>query len=307
MKRKYSFRRAARWEKKKKLNMNGIIDFHTHTFPDHMAAKTVDHLKSFSHTPAYTDGTNAGLLRKMKEAGIERSVILPVATKPSQVKTINRTAAEVNRQYKENGLISFAGMHPDYEDWEEEMHRIKENGIAGIKIHPVYQGVDIDDTRFIRILKCAKELDLIVVTHAGKDIGLPGIEHCSPAMCRNALDQTGPFKFVLAHMGGWKNWDEVPHYFKGTGVYVDTSFSADHFERADDYWSEEDSRMLSAEGYMKIIREIGAEHVLFGTDSPWGEQKKTVNFIDNLPLSNDEKTIIFRHNAERLIFADKHA
>ena len=41
-----------------------IIDFHTHTYPDRIAAKTVGLLESRSGTRAHSDGTLDGLDRK---------------------------------------------------------------------------------------------------------------------------------------------------------------------------------------------------------------------------------------------------
>jgi hypothetical protein len=100
-------------------------------------------------------------------------------------------------------------VHPDAPDWAEEMRRIASEGLKGVKIHPVYQGVDIDDPRYLRILTLAGELGLIVVMHAGNDIGFPGVVRCSPQMTYNALRQAGPVCLVMAHMGGWRNWDEA--------------------------------------------------------------------------------------------------
>ena len=278
-----------------------IIDLHTHTFPDKIASKAVGRLKGASHTVPFSDGTNEGLLKTQKQAGISLSVILPVATSPSQVGSINRHAAETNREYVGRGLFSLGAMHPLYEDWYDELSRIKDAGLKGFKIHPVYQGVDIDDPVFLKILKRAADLDLVVVTHAGLDIGSPGVVRCSPQMCRHVIEETGRFRFVLAHMGGWKNWDEVPDTFRDTGVYADTSFSSGSFHRIDSYWTEEDAKMLDADGFMKIIRALGTDHILFGTDSPWSDQKETVQFVSGLPLSEKEKHMIFAGNAERVL------
>lgn len=278
-----------------------IIDIHTHTFPDRIAQRAVSSLKSASHTVPFSDGTNEGLLKTMKEAGITLSVILPVATSPRQVESINRHAAETNSLYEGRGLFSLGAMHPLYEDWYDELSRIKDRGLKGFKIHPVYQDVDIDSPVFMRILKRAADLDLIVITHAGMDIGFPGVVRCSPKMCRHVIEETGRFRFVLAHMGGWKNWDEVPDMFRDTGVYADTSFSSESYHRLDDYWSEEDAKMLDQDGFMRIINALGADHILFGTDSPWSKQTETVSFISKLPLSENDKRMIFSGNARKLL------
>ena len=179
-----------------------IIDIHTHTFPDKIAQQTISYLSKAGHVTAYTDGTRSGLLEGMDkgEVKIDLSVILPVATKAEQVPKINSYAAMENENEGKR-LFSFGCMHPDFPDTKKEIKRIKKLGLKGIKIHPVYQGTDIDDKKFLHIIDLCVENGLIVVTHAGDDIGFPGIEHCSPKMCRNVVDKIGDFPFVLAHMG----------------------------------------------------------------------------------------------------------
>ena len=47
---------------------NRVIDFHTHTFPEAIAARAVAQLSAASHTKAFTDGTEAGLCASNGEA-----------------------------------------------------------------------------------------------------------------------------------------------------------------------------------------------------------------------------------------------
>ena len=69
-----------------------VVDFHTHTFPERIAGRALAKLQAASHIEAFADGTDDGLVRSMLEAGIDLSVILPVATAPSQVASINDAA-----------------------------------------------------------------------------------------------------------------------------------------------------------------------------------------------------------------------
>lgn len=282
------------------MNQYPIIDCHTHTFPDRIASRAVASLSQTSHTVAFTDGTNDGLLTSMNESGVTTSLILPVATKPEQVEKVNNSALKVNESFK-GRLVSLGCIHPDYQNVHDELARIRDLGLKGIKIHPVYQGADLDGPQFMRILKEAAQLNLIVVTHAGLDIGFPGVVRCSPQMARHVIEEIGPFSFVLAHMGGWRNWDEVPQYLKGTGVYLDTAFSQGDFQPLDDgYWGQDDQHMLSDSGMMKIIRDFGTDHILFGSDSPWSGQKASLALIRQLPLSEKEKKDILYGNAQKL-------
>lgn len=276
------------------------IDFHTHTFPEKIADRALEKLRSASHTVSFTSGTNEALLKSMQKSGIDLSIVLPVATAPRQVEHINDSAMRINE--KNAGLLSFGCMHPDYEGYRSELSRLSVRGIKGIKIHPVYQGVDLDDIRYLRILDRCAELGLIVVTHAGYDIGFPGVVHCSPKMAAHVISQIGPFPFVLAHMGGWRNWDEVPEYLASSGVMIDTSFSEGCFSPLNDgYWNASDTKMLDEEQTMSLIHTFGADHVLFGTDSPWGDQRVSLDFIRNLPLTEPERDMICGENAMRLL------
>ena len=277
-----------------------IIDFHTHTFPDSIAARAVDSLSKEAHIIAHTDGTVSGLINSMDKGGIDMSVLLPVATNSSQVERINDKAFRINEKYH-GRLISFGCIHPEYSRYKEELRRLKNEGIKGIKIHPVYQKTDIDSKPFLDIIYAACENDLIVITHAGLDIGFPGVVNCSPKMCRNVINNIGEFKFVLAHMGGWRNWDEVPLYLEDTTAYLDTSFSSGRIQAlSDGYWDDKDRAMLDKEGFKKLVAEFGSERILFGSDSPWSSQNESAEYIRSLELSETLENIMYSNAAKLL-------
>ena len=157
-----------------------VIDIHTHTFPDRLAATTIPKLEQASHTRSFSDGTNAGLAASMARAGVNCSVVLPVATAPKQVVHVNDCSAQINERFPETGVFSFGCIHPDFSDYRSELARVASLGLKGIKLHPIYQGVDFDDIRTLRVLDRAAELGLIVLSHAGLDVGFPGVVHVTP-------------------------------------------------------------------------------------------------------------------------------
>jgi len=265
-----------------------VIDFHTHIFPDKIAAKTIEHLAQVGGITAATDGTLSGLLSSMERCGVELSVILPVATKPSQFESIQSFAKSVNEQYP-GKLLSFGGIHPDCEDYKKELDTIKEMGFKGIKIHPDYQGVMIDDIRFMRIIEYASELGLIILTHAGIDIGLSEPVHCPPKKMRKVLDEIKPEKMVLAHLGGWSQWDEVYEYLAGEEVFLDTAFIYD---------------AITEEQFLKILEKHGSDKILFATDSPWSDMAKGIAWIKGLSLPQSVEENILSGNAKRLLGID---
>ena len=276
-----------------------IIDFHTHTFPDRIAAAALQKLQADSHAQAFSDGTKGGLLSSMACAGIDRSVVLPVATNPQKVCSINDLSIAA---IGADDLIYFGCIHPENADYDQELSRIAAAGIKGIKIHPIYQGVDIHDLRFLRILGKAAELGLIVIMHAGDDIAFPGIVRCSPEMIRSAIDQIGPMQLVLAHMGGWKNWHHVADCLADTCVYLDTSFSLGKIAPLEaNFYTPTEQQLLTAAEFCEIVHAFGADRILFGTDSPWACQKCALDDIRQLPLSDAEKAAILGGNACRLL------
>lgn len=280
-----------------------IVDVHTHTFPDRIAGRALAALSAKSHTKAFTDGTVRGLAESMSESGITCSFIQPVATKPEQVRAINDTAIALNSKSEKTGIYSFGSIHPYFDDYGAELARLAEAGVKGIKIHPVYQCTAVDDGRYVKILSLAGELGLITMIHAGWDIGFPGNDFAMPERISRALDIAGNVKVILAHMGGWRCWNEAVRLFAGReGVYIDTAFSLGSFTPNGDgyYRSDEECRMLSDDEFVETVRSFGSERVLFGTDSPWASQSESVKALISLPLSDDEKSNILSLNAIKL-------
>lgn len=278
-----------------------IIDLHTHTFPDKIAASTIEKLAILSHTKPFSDGSTGGLMASMAESGVDCCVVLPVATNPRQVTKVNNSSAQLNENFPETGILSLGCIHPDCPDWKEELDRIAALGLKGIKIHPVYQGVDVDDPRYLRILDRCGQLGLLVVAHAGLDIGFPGQVNCSPRMFLNAVKQVGPVSMVLAHMGGWRNWDEVEELLVDTTVCLDTSYALGQITPLDDHFSPEELPLMPEEQFIRMVRKFGAHRICFGTDSPWGGQKENLAMLRALPLTEEELSAILGGNAQRLL------
>lgn len=279
-----------------------IIDMHTHIFPNEISAAVIEKLSRKARITAFTDGTLNGLKKSMDAAQINFSVTLPVATTTKQVEKINSASAALNEKFFSEGIISFGCIHPDFTNYREELRRVKNYGLQGIKIHPVYQDINLDDAKFLRIIYQAAELDLIVVTHAGLDIGFPEVIRCSPKMARHVVEEVGDFKFILAHMGGWRNWSEALEVLADTKVFIDTSFSTGAIiPRSDCHWQADDLKLLDAAQFMKFVEVFGADRILFGTDSPWSAQKVSLDFIRALPLADDDKAKILGGNAQRLL------
>lgn len=276
-----------------------IIDFHTHAFPERIAPRAIAGMQENSHAAAFSEGTVSALHTSMTESGITHSVVLPVATNPAKLSSMNDASIAQNGQL---GIFHFGAVHPLAENWESELVRIAEAGLKGIKIHPQYQGVDIDDIRYLRILGRAAELGLVTIMHAGSEIAYPEQVRCSPEMTAKALAQLGSIPIVLAHMGGWKNWERVAAHLAPTGCYIDTAFSLGSITALNDgHYALEDLPLLTEAAFCDLVHAFGSTRVLFGTDAPWADQKTEIARIRALPLTEAEKEDIFHRNAQQLL------
>lgn len=263
-----------------------IIDFHTHIFPDKIAAGVISQLSSKGGITANTDGTLAGLKKSMRDGGIDASVVLPVVTNPKQFDSINTFAAEINGK---DGVYSFGGIHPDNDNIEAKLDYIKSLGLKGVKIHPDYQKVFFDDERYVNIVSHCLKIGLYVTTHAGVDVGYPDPVHCTPQRIVNLLDKVGESgkpRLILAHTGSFDMWDEVERLLVGRNVYFDLAFCLDK---------------ISADRLVRIIRNHGCDKILFATDSPWADQKQYKQLFEALPLTDSEKEQIRYKNAAEIL------
>ncbi|MGB9792563.1 MAG: amidohydrolase family protein [Thermacetogeniaceae bacterium] len=259
-----------------------VIDFHTHCFPDELARRAIPLLASRAKIKPHVDGTVTDLCRSMRKAGIFLSVVQPVATRPQQVRKINEWA----RGNQRRELLFFAAFHPDLERPFEEIKRIKDQGFKGIKLHPDYQEFFVDEERMFPIYEAIFNEELIILFHAGVDVGLPPPVHCTPKRLANVLRLFPGGKVIAAHMGGYLCWDEVERELLGKEVFFDTSFSF---------------CKLGKERMRRMILEHGPEKILFATDSPWTDQSEEVANIRSLGLPEDLTQKILGLNAASLI------
>lgn len=267
-----------------------IIDFHTHVFPDKIAAKTIEYLSERGSIPAFSDGLTSGLLARMEEAGVDVAVNLPVVTAPRQFESVNRFAKELNERFSATDthhIISFAGIHPLCEDIDGKMQWIKENGFVGVKLHPDYQETYINDPAYVRILECARDLDLVVLTHAGLDVAYTDVPMRCPAELVLDLCRRVPYeKLVIAHLGGYEENSDALDRLCGENIYLDTAYIL---------------RYTSREKLCDVLSRHGAERVLFASDSPWSSMKDDVEKIKSFSLDPVDERRLMCDNARTLL------
>lgn len=259
-----------------------IIDFHVHCFPDELAPRAVEILADTANIPPRLNGKISDLKNSMRKSKVDKSVVLSIATKPSQTKKINDWSVDI----QDDEVISFGSIHPENSDWKEELQRIKASGVRGIKFHPDYQNFFVDEKRMYPIYDFAAELGLIILFHAGVDIGLPAPYKCTPDRLLSIVRTFKGARFVAAHLGGFNYWDDVEKYLLGEDIYLDTSYCLGH---------------ISNDQAVRIIKSHGYEKFLFATDSPWADQQEEIGRIQKLDLSGEIKDAILGENARFLL------
>ena len=197
-----------------------VIDIHTHAWPEKISQKARDSLESYYTVKCVGDPTTATLLEFMDANGIDVSVICAVASRPEQVVSINNWLFSINNER----LKIFASLHPEYSKWKDELKRISENA-SGIKFQPSFQSFYADDESMFPIYEAIEKAGLPVLFHSGDELA-PQLEiRATPGMLLKIKKKFPDLTMIAAHLGGFRQWEEVKSTLLGTDIYMDTSAS----------------------------------------------------------------------------------
>jgi len=260
-----------------------LIDFHAHAFPDALAPRAMKAL--LAEAPgikSYLDGTVGDLLRSMDRAGIEKSVVCCIATKPEQFEPILGWCAQI----RSDRLIPFPSVHPADPRALDHIRAIRAEGFGGIKLHPYYQDFFADEERMLAFYREVAREGLLLVMHTGYDIAFPRIRRADPQRILKVTELFPSLGFVTTHMGAWQQWDEVQDQLLGRKIYMEISFALED---------------LGPERARAMILAHPDECVLFGTDSPWTDQSHTLSLLEKLGLPQKKMESITAGNARRLL------
>lgn len=263
------------------------IDFHTHAFPDALARRAVSSLEESGGITAYSDGSIKGLLNSMDRAGIEQALLCSIATRPAQFDDILNWSAAIRSER----IIPLPSVHPRDEQLLTHTRLVHAQGFAGIKMHSFYQDFYLDDPALFPLYEELCTLDMLLVIHAGFDIAFPRERKADPARIAAVTQRWPELKLIATHLGGWEDWDEVERLLIGRPVYLELSFGAD---------------FLPAERFKRMLLAHPPEYLLFGSDSPWADQKKSLAALHTLQLPQDLLERILSGNACRLLARHCH-
>jgi len=226
-----------------------FTDTHTHVFHPKIAEKAIAQLHTHYGIKPSGTGVLGDLLARADLAGIERVVVHTAATDPSQVIPANNWAIEMERQSPR--VTAFGTLHPDYDEPEKELDRLRRAGITGLKFHPDFQGFFLDSPKFYALMERIGA-DFTLMIHVGDTLPPEMNPSCPRKMAQLRRDFPGP-RLIAAHLGGFQHWRYSLEFLAGMDVYFDTSSSL---------FKVDDATLRG------LIDRHPADRLLFGSDYP---------------------------------------
>jgi predicted TIM-barrel fold metal-dependent hydrolase len=260
-----------------------IIDAHTHIFPDEQAPFALSRTARKFGVPTFGAATADDLLRRMDTIGVAAAVVHMVAPLPSHVESTNTWLINL----KEDRFIKFGTIHPGYHNYRDEIIRLYDHGIQGIKFQPDIQQFNPDDRRTMYpVYEFIERTGLKVMFHVGGE-PIPGPnDRSKPHMIATIAKDFPLLSIIAAHLGGLNMWDEVLEHLAGLpNIFLESSLSYQYINPCI---------------AKKIIYQHGHKKIFFGSDYPFGDIAQSLDAARRVEfLSMDESKDILGINAER--------
>ena len=130
----------------------------------------------------------------------------------------------------------------------------------------------------------------MILMHCGFDIAFPRERVADPARLVRVLEQFPKLRVIAAHLGAWMDWDEVEARLLGRPVYLDVSTCFDFMPR---------------EQAERILRQHPPEYLVYGSDSPWVDQLRTLEQLREFGLAPAVEAAVEGGNAAQLLAASR--
>ncbi|MFX1260503.1 MAG: amidohydrolase family protein [Promethearchaeota archaeon] len=298
-----------------------IIDAHTHTWTrDIISEKDLEARRIAAErdgTEPQLDSPLKALQASMKDANIERAVILPIDSGLNQDMPLTmreKTDWHADEVKGYPNILTFVGLDPrrGKEGLEELERAVKEKNCAGWKMYPP-NGFYPDNEEFYPYYELCTELGVPVLIHQGFTSRFKHIKFGQPVHVDSVAVDFPKLKIVLAHVGvPWVD-EALTIAAKNPNVHVDVSgwqiYAAGNASRL--------YRMVVDAKTMRVF----PNRVIWGSDFPLFEQvmslKKWSEFFANLQVpdsildeghaqvTKDEIEAVMWKNAARLFFGEK--
>jgi len=239
------------------------------------------------------------MLEAMEKNNVERAVILPInypdyfpltgEERKDWLRANNDRQAELMKG--SNGrFIAFAdcaldGRYRIVDNVVRELERaVKELGLHGLKIHPSNLKIAADDPRLRPIVEAAGRLKIPILFHSNPTAYDPDFYGSAPSRIHRLMyGRNQPF--VIAHLGGISALELL----EGE-CYVDISGALLSL-----------SDLFGIEFCERLLRQIGLERILFGTDYPIFPYERYFEVLDRMGFTDEEIEKIAYKNAARLL------
>jgi uncharacterized protein len=173
----------------------------------------------------------------------------------------------------------------------EHLREMAERGARGVKLHPVVQKFEANDPRMHPVYRACTEMGLAVLSHTGPARGGEPFAEV-PAFAPMLAEFPG-LTVLLAHLGGGK-WQDT--------LAVAQAFPNVAFDLCEIIEWAGAPNAPTAEELATLIRDVGPDRVVLGSDYPWYEPAHTAELVLSLPvLSQAEKNAILGENAARIL------
>jgi predicted TIM-barrel fold metal-dependent hydrolase len=147
----------------------------------------------------------------------------------------------------------------------------------GIKLHQAWDPFAIDGPEFSHVVDVAKCYGLPVFIHL--------YSSRETWKLRRFVAHNPGVTFIIAHMLGASLFKEDRRGLDN--VYFDTS----------------GSERIRGSDIAEAVRLFGSEHVIFGSDTPYGQIRDQIAKIERLRLPDEAKEQIFRRNMQNILSA----
>lgn len=291
-----------------------VIDVHVHTYP----APEIGLQAQAGRGRAGCFGTPEELLGIMQRAGIMRAVQvnmtparsmfdaararLSSATETPELEAIReKIAGRVIR--RNEWTCRIAGENPELAPFPsvdplmgeatmvaELRDKVENHGAKGLKLHPAEGCFSPNDRVLWPVYKACEDLGMPIISHGG--LFATGVAYARPANFVDVLREFPGLTLVIAHLGLGYIEESIQLAGEFPNVYFDTS-GAVH--------GAEGKVPLSDDEAVGLIRKLGTERVMFGSDFPWYHPGKDLKRFLNLGLSGQEKRAILSENARRIL------
>lgn len=204
---------------------------------------------------------------------------------PHQVPSINNF---IHASCADNpNLVGFGSLHPDYEGYAQELDRMVEIGLRGVKLHPDFQKFAIDDPK-VPIYDSIRAHGLPILMHMGDD----RYDYSHPKRLARMLEDFPGLVVIAAHFGGYQSWDEVPRYLRAVRTCTLTLPVR--------------SRLSPGDQARSLIELIGEDRFFFGTDYPmWSPGEELDRFFALELTDAQNRKILYDNFAVYSILTDE--